>query len=163
MVVGVVMVVMVLMVVRKIRRARAISKRLFGNMCAMDSFPVTRSPPNQFFISACRKGRSVSECNISNFAPGTNHVACMKNQKGDVSASPLISEIETATAHEQKLAGSHFLSRDYSRVLGGGYAVMYLVPFLPETLVPLLFIVAISASTEPMACGLCLLYQPRAV
>jgi hypothetical protein len=52
MVVGVVMVVMVLMVVRKIRRARAISKRLLGNMCAMDSFPVTRSPPNQFFISA---------------------------------------------------------------------------------------------------------------
>jgi hypothetical protein len=69
----------------------------------------------------------------------------MKNQKGDVSSSPLISEIETATAHEQKLAGSHFLSRDNSRVLGGGYAIMYLVPFLPETRVLLLLIVAISA------------------
>lgn len=114
--------VVVVMVVRIIRRARAISKRLLGNMCAMDSFPVTRRPQNQFFIAACRKSRSVSECNISNFAPGTNHVACMKNDGGDVSANPLISEIESATANEQKLAGSYFLSRDNSRVLGGGYA-----------------------------------------
>ena len=96
-----------------------------------------------FCIVACRKGRSISKCNISNFAPGTNHVACMKNHKGDVSASPLISEVESATANEQKFTGSYFLSRDNSRVLGGGYVFMEVVPFLPETLGLLILIVAI--------------------
>jgi hypothetical protein len=146
----VVLVVLVVVTIVTWTFRRAITKGLFGNVTAKNAFPVTRRPLKELCIAACRKCRGVSECDVSNFAPGTFNVACMKQQKGDVYAYPLISEIETATAHEQKLAGSHFLSRDYSRVLGGGYAVMYLVPFLPETLVPLLFIVAISAPQNHM-------------
>ena len=102
----------------------AITKRFFSNVTAKNAFPVTRSSLNELFVSACRKCRSVSKRDVSNFAPSTFTVACMKQQQGEVSTCPLISEIETATAHEQKISRCDFLS-SYQRFL---YRVHHLHP-----------------------------------